>query len=60
MIAKRKTHVRWRRAYELMYHGRTAEDRLMEMATKAKLGPAEGEPGVTRIESLTSNGVQVT
>lgn len=48
------------RAYETIYFGRTAEERLLDMATRAKLGPAEGEPGVTRVESSTSNGVQVS
>lgn len=37
----------------------TAEERLGDMARRGKIGPAEGEPGVTRVESFTSNGVQV-
>lgn len=47
------------RAYDEKHFGRTAEDRLGELARKGKVGPAEGEPGVNRVESYTSNGVQV-
>lgn len=55
-------HVGWNppiRAYDQKYFGRSAEDRLGELARRAKIGPAEGESGVTRVESFTSNGVQV-
>lgn len=42
-----------------MYFGDTAEQRLLDMSRRAKIGPAEGEPGLTRVESSISNGVQV-
>ena len=50
---------RFVRAYERMYFGDTAEERLLDMNRRAKIGPAEGEPGLTRVESSSSNGVQV-
>lgn len=46
-------------AYEKAYFGHTAEERLLDITRRARIGPAEGEPGVTRVESSTSNGVQV-
>ncbi|CAM9654694.1 unnamed protein product, partial [Ectocarpus fasciculatus] len=46
-------------AYEKAYFGHTAEERLLDMTRRARIGPAEGEPGVTRVERSTSNGVQV-
>ena len=45
--------------YEKEHLGQTAEERLLDMTRRARIGPAEGEPGVTRVESSTSNGVQV-
>lgn len=32
---------------------------MREVSTRTKLGAAEGEPGVIRVESSSSNGVQV-
>lgn len=51
--------VRVRRAYEDRYFGHTAEERLLDITRRSTIGPAEGEPGVTRVETSTSNGVQV-
>lgn len=45
--------------YEKGYLGQTAEERLLDMTRRARIGAAEGEPGVTRVESSISNGVQV-
>lgn len=42
-----------------MYFGDTAEERLLDMKRRGNIGPAEGEPGLTRVESCINNGVQV-
>lgn len=48
-----------RSVYEKEYLGQTAEERLLDVTRRARIGPAEGEQGVTRVESSASNGVQV-
>ncbi|CAM9294212.1 unnamed protein product [Scytosiphon promiscuus] len=45
--------------YERKFFGQTAEERLFDIARRTKIGPAEGEPGVKRMDSCIDNGVQV-